>query len=124
VVAGHPVVAEQFIEEEIPVPAFLATTERSFLLRVRGDSMEGAGILDDDLVVVRQSNQPKPGDIVVVTLDGETTLKRFVRDGGSWLLAPENPKYKPIRIRTTDLAIHGVVTGLIRSLHSRPRRVS
>jgi repressor LexA len=116
IVAGRPVVSEECVEAEIPVPAFLVPSGDGFLLRVSGDSMEGAGILDGDLVVIRQTEEPSPGDIVAATVSGETTLKRLKKQRGTWVLAAENPRYGLIPIDTEDAKIHGVVVGVLRAL--------
>jgi repressor LexA len=123
VVAGHPVVSEEYTDEEIPIPAFMMPSGSAFLLRVRGNSMEGAGIFDGDIVVVRQTCQPSEGDIVAITLDGETTLKRLVRIRGSYFLVPDNPKYAAIRLATDQSVVHGVVTGVMRSMNRDGRRI-
>jgi len=118
-VAGRPVLSEQHVEDEIPVPSFLAPSGPAFLLRVDGDSMEGTGILDGDFVVVSETRDPREDDIAAVTVEGETTLKRLERQGPTWVLAPENPRYAPVKIDTEDVVVHGVVTGLLRSLEGR-----
>lgn len=87
----------------------------SYVLRVRGDSMEGAGILDGDLVVIQPQRDPRPGQIVAALVDGQTTLKRLVRSNGKVLLRAENSKYAPITPRTS-LEIQGVARALIRTL--------
>ncbi len=115
VAAGRPILVEENFEGEISVPSHLLARGRVFVLRVVGDSMEGAGILDRDLVVVRESRSADPGKIVAATIRGETTLKRLVRKSGSLWLAPENPKYSAIKIDGEEVLLHGVVTGLMRS---------
>lgn len=117
IVAGQPVVSYEVVDEEIAVPSFLAPTGDGFLLRVSGDSMEGAGILDGDIVVVHETGEPRPGEIVAATISGETTLKRLERHGQAWILAPENPMYKAIEINTENIKIHGVVIAVLRALH-------
>lgn len=119
VVAGHPVLSEQHIDEEVAVPSFLVPRGVAFLLRVNGDSMKDAGILDGDIVVVRQTPEPKEGDIAAVTVSGETTLKRLVRRGRTWVLAPANRRYRFVEIETEDVVVHGVATGLLRCLDRR-----
>jgi len=116
VAAGIPVSVEQVVGDSLPVPEEMVRRSDSFLLRVRGDSMEGAGILDGDLVVVAPDSAPPPGSIVVVTLDGETTVKRLERTPDGWLLVAENPRYASIPIDTPDTYVHGVVTGVLRIL--------
>jgi repressor LexA len=85
----------------------------SFALRVRGDSMKDAAILDRDIVVVEACPQPKQGQIVVALIDGESTLKRLVQSKGRWYLKAENPAY-PELIPKADLVIQGVVRTVIR----------
>ncbi len=116
VAAGLPVQVEQVVADSLPVPEGMVRRADSFLLRVRGDSMEGAGILDGDLVVVAPDPEPPPGSIVAVTLDGETTLKRLERTDDGWMLVAENPHYGPIPIETPGACVHGVVTGVLRVL--------
>jgi repressor LexA len=116
VVAGEPVISEECVEAEILVPTFLVPSGDAFLLRVSGDSMEGAGILEGDIVVIRRTEEPSAGDIVVATVSGETTLKRLERWRRAWVLAAENPRYGPIPIDTEDTTIHGVVVGVLRTL--------
>lgn len=116
IVAGQPVVSDEVVDDEIAVPSFLAPAGNGFVLRVSGDSMEGAGILDGDLVVVREAGEPRSGDIVAATVSGETTLKRLERGDRGWILAPDNPRYKNIIINTEDVTIHGVVIAVLRSL--------
>ena len=92
----------------------VAASDPEVALRVHGDSMEGAGILNGDMVVV-EPGEPKPGDIVVALIDGENTLKRLVRKGGRACLASENPRY-PDLVPAAELTVQGVVTGLIRRI--------
>lgn len=123
VVAGHPVGAEEYVEGEVPVPEFMAAGEGAFVLRVRGDSMKGAGILDCDLVVVAPDSDPPLDAVVAVTIGGETTLKRLERRGNRLRLVPENSAYAPIDVNTEDVIIHGIAIGLLRALGSgRGRR--
>ena len=77
--------------------------------------MKDAGILEGDHVVVRQSATAGDGDIVVATLNGETTLKRLSRKGGQTSLVAANPQYDPIEVRTDSASIQGVVVGLLRA---------
>ena len=83
--------------------------------------MEGAGILGGDHVIVRQQGIADSGEIVAATLNGETTLKRLVREGDRTFLVAENPRYQPIEITTDAAMIHGVVVGLLRA-YTTPRR--
>lgn len=88
----------------------------TFFVRVTGESMTGAGIFPDDLLVVDRSVTARGGDIVVAVLDGEFTVKRLVRTAGRVALVAENPDFPPIRITSeSDLQIWGVVRHAIRS---------
>ena len=119
IAAGGPLLAEQNVEEYLAVPEPLAGGGEEFLLRVKGDSMVNAGILDGDLVVVRREQTAQDGDIVVALAgDDETaedaTVKRFFRDGRRVRLQPENDELEPIF--TEHVQILGKVTGVFRSL--------
>jgi repressor LexA len=114
VVAGLPITADENVEARIPVPAEWTGRTAHFALHVDGDSMKDAGILDGDCVVVRRQTTAEDGDIVVATLDGETTLKRLRRRGRRVTLVAENPSYRPIEVRTESSVIQGVVVGLLR----------
>jgi repressor LexA len=114
VVAGVPVISDENIEQRIPVPAAWATRGTFFALRVAGDSMRGAGILQGDQVVVRQQSVAADRDIVVATIEGETTIKRLRLRGRRVMLVPENPRYRSIEVRAEEAIIQGVVVGLMR----------
>lgn len=86
-----------------------------FVLKVRGESMRNAGILDGDMVVIQPNPQPRAGQIVAALIDGESTLKRLVQNKGHWYLKAENPDY-PTLLPRADLAIQGVVRTVIRKL--------
>ncbi|MDQ2944094.1 MAG: transcriptional repressor LexA [Candidatus Dormibacteraeota bacterium] len=111
VAAGAPILAEQNIEDHVLLSPELAQ-EGFFLLRVRGESMINAGILDGDLVLVRPQQEAPTGVIVVALVDGEATVKRFERGNGHVRLVPENPAFEPIV--TTNVSLVGVVRGVIR----------
>ena|SRR5467141_1087155 len=111
VAAGSPILAEQNIEDHILLSPDLAK-DGYFLLRVRGDSMINAGILDNDLVLVRPQHEATNGSIVVALIDGDATVKRFERSNGHVKLIAENPAYEPIV--TNNLSLVGVVRGVIR----------
>ncbi len=115
VVAGVPVISDENIEERVPVPAGWTRQGSTFALCVAGDSMRDAGILEGDQVIVRQSSAASDGDIVVATLDGETTIKRLRLRNGHATLVAENPAYRPIEVRPGDAVIQGVVVGLLRA---------
>ena len=111
VAAGAPILAEQNIEEHVLLSSELAK-DGYFMLRVRGDSMVNAGILDGDLVLVRPQQEAPNGSIVVALLEGEATVKRIERSNGHVKLIAENPAYQPIV--TSSVTLVGVVRGVIR----------
>lgn len=110
--AGIPLEAIESHEGDALVPQFIRGPV--FAIRVQGDSMQGAGIEDDDLVIVRQTSSVESGDIVVALLGGETTIKRFLKKGKAVWLYPENKKYKPKKIEDPSFRILGKVVGLHR----------
>ncbi|HEV8421117.1 MAG TPA: transcriptional repressor LexA [Actinomycetota bacterium] len=116
--AGSPVLAEQNIEEYLTVPTGFAGADDHFALRVSGDSMIGAGILDGDLVVVRRQDAADEGDIVAVLLPGaaehEATVKRLHKKGGRVMLVPENPTMEPFEM--TEGTILGRVVAVLRKM--------
>jgi len=114
VTAGQPILAEQNIEEYVPLPEELTGEGEVFLLKVQGDSMIGAGILDGDYVLVQQQPTAQNGDIVVALLEDEATVKRFFKEKDHIRLQPENPHYEPIR--ADYVRILGKVIGLYRVL--------
>src|SRR5205814_2976945 len=111
VAAGSPILAEQNIEDHVLLSSDLAK-DGYFMLRVRGDSMVNAGILDGDLVLVRPQQEAPNGSIVVALLEGEATVKRFERSDGRVKLIAENPAYQPIV--SNNVSLVGVVRGVIR----------
>lgn len=115
VVAGIPIESEESIERFIPVPSEWTSLGTHFVLRVVGDSMVRAGIFDGDYVVVRSQVEAENGDIVVTTINGETTLKRLRKSEKALTLIAENKKYRPIRVQTESSIVQGVVVGLLRS---------
>ena len=112
VAAGAPVLAEENIEEYVEVPEMIGGEEGDYILRVQGDSMQDAGILEDDYVVVRSTNEAANGEIVVALLGDEATVKRFFREKDRVRLQPENKAYKPIRSKEVELL--GRVVGVFR----------
>ncbi len=114
VTAGEPILAVENIEDFFPMPKDFANYEDVFMLKVRGDSMIGAGILDGDYVVVRQQSHAENGDIVVALIGEEATVKRFFREADHVRLQPENPNLAPIR--STDVQILGKVVGVFRKV--------
>ena len=114
VAAGQPIVAEENIEEYIQTPSFAGGEDGEFLLRVRGDSMVDAGIIEGDLVVVRSQDHAQDGDIVVALVGEEATVKRFFKEPDHVRLQPENEAMEPIRSR--EVRILGRVVGVMRKV--------
>jgi len=113
VAAGAPILAEQNIEDTLVLSSDVVQ-EGWFLLRVRGDSMINAGILDGDMVLVKPQREAPDGTIVVARMEDEATCKRLRRSNGKILLEAENPAYEPIT--TDDAELVGVVKGVMRFL--------
>jgi repressor LexA len=114
VAAGTPVLAEENIEEYVPVPGLAGGDEGEYVLRVRGESMKDAGILPGDYVVVRPQDTAIDGEIIVALVGEEATVKRFFRESDHIRLQPENASMEPIRSR--DVKVLGRVVGLFRSV--------
>ncbi|MBN1192537.1 MAG: transcriptional repressor LexA [Coriobacteriia bacterium] len=116
VAAGAPILAAENIEATLPLPSSFAG-EGTFILRVKGESMVDAGILDGDFVVVRQQQDASNGDIVVAMINEESTVKRFFHEGGRVRLQPENATMDPIYADGhVDFAILGKVVALFRRI--------
>jgi len=114
--AGLPLLAEENLEGSIPLPREWARGDHLFMLRVKGDSMTNAHIVDGDLVLVRQQANAENGEIVVARLQGaEVTLKRLYRRGHKVVLKAENPKYSPIEVPAAEAEIVGKAIGVYRS---------
>jgi repressor LexA len=117
VAAGTDVLAEQNVEELLPLPSTFTGDGELFMLRVRGESMIDAGIFDGDYVVVRSQPEASVGEIVVAGIPGdEATVKRFGRDGASVVLHPANPAMEPMVFDPTDVVIYGRVVTVLRKL--------
>jgi repressor LexA len=114
VAAGQPVLAEENIEDYVSVPQAAGGDDGTFLLRVRGESMRDAGIIEGDLVVVRSQEHATDGEIVVALVGEEATVKRYFREADHVRLQPENAAMEPIR--SSDVRILGRVVGVMRSL--------
>lgn len=120
VAAGSPVLAEENIEREYRIDPTLFSPRPHYLLRVEGQSMRDAGILDGDLLAVHRTPEARDGQIVVARIDDEVTVKRLRREDGPAghriSLLPENPDYEPISVdlRRQELAIEGLGVGVIR----------
>ena len=112
VAAGAPVLAEENIEEYVEVPTLAGGDSGEYVLRVAGDSMRDAGILDGDHVVVRKQETARNGEIVVALVGEEATVKRYFKESDHIRLQPENDAHEPIRTR--DAEILGLVVGVCR----------
>ena len=112
VAAGQPILAEQNIDSYFPIPAEYMPNEQSFILRVKGESMMNAGIMDGDQVIVRQQSTARNGDIVVALVEDSATVKTFYKENGHYRLQPENDSMDPIIV--DDLQILGKVFGVFR----------
>ena len=112
--AGWPSPAEEELADTMSLDDFLIENPNAtFILKVSGNSMSGAGILPGDMVLVDKGRTPKTGDIVIAEVDGEWTMKYLKKRGESVTLVPANPDYKPIKPQR-ELRIAGVVTAVIR----------
>ena len=114
VAAGAPVLAEENIEDYIEVPVIAGGDAGEYVLRVHGDSMKNAGILEGDFVVVRPQDTANDGEIVVALVGEEATVKRFFKESDHIRLQPENDALEPIRVR--DVQILGRVVGVCRRM--------
>ena len=112
VAAGSPILAEENIEEYVEVPQLAGGDAGEYVLRVRGDSMKNAGILDGDFVVVQRQETATNGEIVVALVGDEATVKRYFREEDHIRLQPENETMDPIRTR--EAAVMGRVVGVFR----------
>lgn len=117
VAAGTGVLAAENVEESLPIPEDFTVDGELFMLRVRGDSMIDAGILDGDFVVVRSQPTAEPGDTVVAGIPGEEgTVKTFLRRRNKVVLRPENPALDEMVFDPHDVTIYGKVVSLLRRL--------
>jgi repressor LexA len=115
--AGKPVLSEENIEDTLMLDANLARGFEVFAVKVRGDSMTGAGINDGDIAVVKKNLSPSPGDLVVAMLDDEVTLKRLIKRGKDLLLKPENDEYPEINLSelsNKEIRTLGTVIAIVR----------
>ena len=115
VAAGQPILAEQNIEGYFPVPAELMPNEQSFILKVKGESMINAGILNGDSVIVQRQSTAHNGEMVVALVDDSATVKTFYKEDGYYRLQPENDTMEPIIVE--DCQILGKVFGVFRFFH-------
>ncbi len=114
VAAGQPILAEENIEDYMQMPAEVGSSDGEYVLRVRGDSMINAGMLEGDYVVVRPTETAHDGEIVVALVGEEATVKRYFRESDHIRLQPENPSFEPIRSK--EAVVLGRVVGLFRSM--------
>ncbi len=117
VAAGHPILAQEHIEQNYTVEASMFARQPDFLLKVRGMSMKDIGIMDGDLLAVQKTSEASNGQIVVARIGDEVTVKRFKRSRNGIELLPENPEFEPILVRADDesFAVEGLAVGLIRN---------
>ncbi|MFA6807998.1 MAG: transcriptional repressor LexA [Eubacteriales bacterium] len=114
VTAGEPILAVENIEDYFPVPADMVKNDTVFMLNVKGESMIEAGILDGDLIIVRQQNSANNGDIIVALLDEKATVKRFFKEKDIIRLQPENSSMAPIY--SQNVSVLGKVIGVFRTV--------
>lgn len=117
VAAGEPILAQQNIEDYLGFEANVFSPPADFFLRVRGDSMRDAGILDGDLLAVKSVREARDGTIVVARIDDEVTVKRLRRHRNKVSLLPANDDYQPIEVDLTrqELVIEGLAVGILRT---------
>ena len=117
VAAGEPILAEQSAGETLEVAEMFGQTEELFALRVRGDSMINAGILEGDYVIVRKQETARAGEIVVALIEDEATVKRYQPKRGHIELVAENARYEPIVVeRDANFRVLGTVRGVVRTV--------
>lgn len=116
--AGFPSPADDYTEGSLDLNQHLVKhPAATFFVRASGDSMLGAGIHPGDILVVDRSLDPANNSVVIAAVNGDLTVKRLVKTGNAFLLAPENERYRPIEIREgTDFEVWGVVTAVIHAL--------
>jgi repressor LexA len=114
VAAGVPITATENLEDTFVLPASFVRRDDAFMLRVKGDSMIEAGILDGDLILVDPQPSATNGQIVVAMIEGEATVKRFYREAGKIRLQPENRTMEPIY--ADDVTVVGRVEAVVRRL--------
>jgi repressor LexA len=116
VAAGHPILAQEHIDQTYYVEGSLFQRKPDYLLKVRGMSMRDVGIMDGDLLAVQSTREARNGQIVVARLGDEVTVKRYRRGRDSIELLPENPQFEPIIVAPGDpFEIEGLAVGLIRN---------
>ncbi len=114
--AGSPILAQEHVDRHIAIDPNLFQQSPDYLLRVRGLSMRGVGILDGDLLAVKRSSEARNGQIIVARIGDEVTVKRFQKKAGHVVLLAENPDYEPIVVTDPEtFAVEGLAVGLIRA---------
>ena len=116
--AGFPSPADDYVDKSLDLNEHLVPhPESTFFLRVQGESMIGAGIHDNDILVVDRSLRPTSGKVVVAVVDGELTVKRLLLANDRWVLMPENPDYPPLEVPPeSDFQVWGVVRHVVHSV--------
>ncbi|MGO1579837.1 MAG: transcriptional repressor LexA [Peptoniphilaceae bacterium] len=114
VTAGMPILAYENIEDTYPLPIDFTRDKNLFILKVKGESMINAGILDGDFVIIEKSDYAKNGDKVLALIDDESTIKTFYKEDNRYRLQPENDFMEPIYVK--DLKILGIIVGLYRRM--------
>ena len=115
VAAGTPILAQENIEDYFPIPTDMAPNNEAFVLKVKGESMVNAGILDGDLIFVEQKNTASNGEIIVALVDDSATVKTYYKENGHYRLQPENDTMDPIIVDHVDIL--GKVFGVFRLYH-------
>lgn len=120
VAAGFPSPADDYIEAHLSLDELLIHHRAAtFFVRAKGNSMVGAGIFDNDLLIVDKSLSPASGNIVIAVVDGELTVKRLILRGDQVILKPENPQFQAIEFKDgQELQIWGVVTSSVKTFHT------
>ena len=119
ITAGKPILAVENVEERIVLDQSFVKGDGSFFLMVEGSSMKNAGILDGDLVLIRQQATAESGDIVAALIGEEATVKRFKQNGDHVILEPENPDFEPLYSDSTSIKIIGKVVAVLRLLDNQ-----
>lgn len=116
--AGFPSPADSYMEKKLDLNEYLIKHEAAtFFLRVSGDSMEGAGISSNDILIVDRAEEVKDGNIIIASLNGELTVKRLKKRQGKVTLVPENPEYNEIVVtEESEFEVFGVVTFVIKEV--------
>ncbi|MBA5607894.1 transcriptional repressor LexA [Duganella sp. FT3S] len=119
VAAGSPILAQENLETSYSVDPALFSAKPDFLLKVRGESMRDAGIMDGDLLAVKKVDSAKNGQIVVARIGNDVTVKRYRKTGSTIELLPENPDFKIIKVdpEADEFALEGLAVGLMRTWH-------